>query len=92
MLCRQNGECLVIERMYDVINNDVLGGLIYGLDFIWIVWWQDMFDVLGICDGNIFLGVGLVDFVWLFGGMCRGGCNYYVFDVIGVNNVNLEIE
>jgi len=92
MLRRQNGERSAIERMYDAINNDVPGGLIYGLDSTWTVWRQDMPDASGIRDGNISSGAGSADFVRLFGGMRRGGRNYYVLDATGANNANPEIE
>lgn len=73
-----------IEQMYDAIKDGTSGGLIYGLDSSWTVWRQDRNN-----DGNI---DAINDFVYLYGGMRRGGRNYYILDATKVNDASPEIE
>lgn len=70
----------VMEQLYDAARGDTVGSLIYGLDSSWTVWRQD-YDK----DGNITAEGESGDFVYLYGGMRRGGRNYYGLDMTGVN-------
>ena len=63
-----------IEKMYEATKPDAAtGSLIYGLDSTWTVWRQDVNR-----NGNI--DEDTQDFVYLYGGMRRGGRNYYILD------------
>ena len=67
-----------LERMYEATRPLAADGeLIYGLDSTWTVWRQDV-DRNGNIDENS------ADFVYLFGGMRRGGRNYYILDATKV--------
>ncbi|AUM11954.1 pilus assembly protein [Ketobacter alkanivorans] len=67
-----------VERMYDATKPTAAdGGLIYGLDSSWTVWRQDVNR-----NGNI--DEATSDFVYLYGGMRRGGRNYYILDATNV--------
>lgn len=70
----------VMEQLYDAARGDTAGSLIYGLDSSWTVWRQD-YDK----DGNITTENDSGDFVYLYGGMRRGGRNYYGLDLTGAN-------
>lgn len=70
----------VMEQLYDAARGDTVGSLIYGLDSSWTVWRQD-YDK----DGNITAEGESGDFVYLYGGMRRGGRNYYGLDMTGAN-------
>lgn len=78
-LARTSGSSTA-EAMYSAARNASEGDLIYGLDSTWSVWRQDVNK-----DGNITTG-NSGDFVYLFGGMRRGGRNYYSLDVTGAND------
>jgi len=67
-----------LERMYLATRADAADGkLIYGLDSNWSVWRQDV-------DNNGNIDAGSSDFVYLYGGMRRGGRNYYILDATDV--------
>ncbi|MCP5019050.1 MAG: hypothetical protein GY938_27790 [Ketobacter sp.] len=67
-----------VERMYNATKEDAAdGGLIYGLDSTWTVWRQDV-------DRNGNIDEDTLDFVYLYGGMRRGGRNYYILDATDV--------
>lgn len=75
-----DGSISSLEAMYDASQFSAQqaggeGGLIYGLDSSWAVWRQDVND-----DGNI-TNAGSNDFVYLYGGMRRGGDDYIALDV-----------
>lgn len=90
MINRLNGEASPIEKMFDAISSDADGPLLYGLDSGWTVWRQDMPDDSGLRDGNITSGSD--DFVYLYGGMRRGGRNYYALDVTRANDAVPVLE
>lgn len=73
MLTRAGGASPV-EQMFDAVASDAEGGVIYGLDSPWAVWRQDNNG-----DGNI--TANSVDYVYLYGGMRRGGRDYIGLDV-----------
>ena len=63
-----------VEKMYEATKPGAEdGGLIYGLDSTWTVWRQDV-------NGNGNIDESSLDFVYLYGGMRRGGNNYYILD------------
>jgi len=67
-----------VERMYEATKPTAAdGSLIYGLDSSWTVWRQDVNR-----NGNIDEATN--DFVYLYGGMRRGGRNYYILDATNV--------
>ena len=71
----------LVETMYDAARSNEQGNLIYGLDSTWTVWRQDVNR-----DGNITDSNTSQDFVYLYGGMRRGGSNYYALDMTGAND------
>lgn len=76
-----------VEKMYEATKADAADGpLIYGLDSTWTVWRQDVDG-----NGNIDEGDDSLDFVYLYGGMRRGGHNYYILDATKVHGSE-EIE
>lgn len=79
-----SGQQATAERMYQAARSEAPGELIYGLDSTWTVWRQDVNR-----DGNITDGSSN-DFVYLFGGMRRGGRNYYGLDMTGAMDGNME--
>ncbi len=71
-----------VEALYSAARTPVGGQpLIYGLDGTWTAWRQ---DVNG--DGNI--TAAAKDFVYLYGGMRRGGRHYFGLNMTDANNVN----
>jgi len=76
----------VMENLYDAARNNASGDPIYGLDSTWTVWRQDSDK-----DGNITDGVSK-DFVFLYGGMRRGGRNYYGLDMTAANKSSPEMD
>ena len=69
-----------VESMYAATKPAAAdGNLIYGLDSTWTVWRQDV-DRNGNIDENS------QDFVFLYGGMRRGGRNYYILDATNVHD------
>lgn len=73
-------ESSLVEKMYEATKPDAAdGSLIYGLDSTWTVWRQDVDG-----NGNIDEGDDSLDFVYLYGGMRRGGRNYYILDATKV--------
>jgi type IV pilus assembly protein PilY1 len=78
----------MIEAYHDAARGNLAGDFIYGLDSTWTVWRQ---DVNG--DGNITPELsGSKDFVYLYGGMRRGGRNYYGLDVTEANDSTPKME
>ena len=76
-----------IEELYDAaeFSSEAVGGeggLLYGLDSTWTVWRQD-----NNRDGNI-TPSGSNDFVYLYGGMRRGGRDYMALDVTKAQSSN----
>lgn len=69
-----------VAGLYDAARGDLPGPVLYGLDATWSVWRQDVNR-----DGNI-TSSGSGDWVYLYGGMRRGGRNYYGLDVTAANN------
>lgn len=76
----------MVERYYDAVQNRLPGDFIYGLDSTWTVWRQDVDR-----DGNI-TSSNSNDFVYLFGGMRRGGRNYYGLDMTAANDDTPHME
>ncbi len=70
-----------VATMYTSIESNQVGDLIYGMDSTWTVWRQDVDR-----SGNIESDALSDDFVYLFGGMRRGGRNYYVLDATKTND------
>ena len=69
-----------LEKMFEATKpNAADGRLIYGLDSTWTVWRQDV-------DANGNIDVDTRDFVYLYGGMRRGGRNYYILDATKVED------
>ncbi|WP_290577509.1 pilus assembly protein [Ketobacter sp.] len=67
-----------VERMFQATKPDAGdGSLIYGMDSTWTVWRQDV-------NGNGNIDEDTQDFVLLYGGMRRGGRNYYILDATDV--------
>ena len=80
MFDRLSGSESTVEQLYDAATFAATesggeGDLIYGLDTAWSVWRQDMNK-----DGNITTS-GSNDFVYMYGGMRRGGRDYIALDV-----------
>lgn len=75
------------ERMYQAARSDDPGNFIYGLDSSWTVWRQDMNG-----DGNITTTGTSNDFVYLYGGMRRGGRNYYGLDMTKAADANASMS
>lgn len=69
-----------VAGLYDAARGDLPGPVLYGLDATWSAWRQDVNR-----DGNI-TSSGSGDWVYLYGGMRRGGRNYYGLDVTAANN------
>src|SRR5690606_20829408 len=76
----------MVERYYDAVRDRLPGDFIYGLDSTWTVWRQDVNR-----DGNI-TSSNSNDFVYLFGGMRRGGRNYYGLDMTEANDDTPQME
>jgi len=68
-----------VANLYDAARDDLPGPVLYGLDATWTAWRQDVDR-----DGNITSDTG--DWVYLYGGMRRGGRNYYGLDVTSAND------
>ena len=69
-----------VESMYVATKPEAANGnLIYGLDSTWTVWRQDV-------DRNGNIDEDSLDFVYLYGGMRRGGRNYYILDATNVHD------
>ncbi|MEE2731117.1 MAG: PilC/PilY family type IV pilus protein [Pseudomonadota bacterium] len=67
-----------VERMFQATKPGAGdGSLIYGMDSTWTVWRQDV-------NGNGNIDEDTQDFVLLYGGMRRGGRNYYILDATDV--------
>lgn len=86
-LSRSSGQPAIAENMHTAARSGAAGSFIYGLDSTWTVWRQDMDG-----DGNIngSLGDNEDDFVHLFGGMRRGGRNYYALDLTEARDGEME--
>lgn len=81
-----SGEPSMIETYYQAARNNTPGDFIWGLDANWTVWRQDV-----NADGNI-TSSGSNDFVYLYGGMRRGGRHYYGLDMTRANDGNPSME
>ena len=64
-----------LQHNISAYKNKENGRLVYGMDGQWTIWRHD-----GNADGRIDKSNGK-DFVYLYGGMRRGGRNFYGFDV-----------
>lgn len=77
----QDGAVPVVERLYDAARGNEQGPVLFGLDGSWKVWRQDVNR-----DGNITASESSKDFVFMYGGMRRGGRNVYGLDVTAAND------
>lgn len=76
-----DGSAPVIEQLYDAARGNLQGPVQFGLDSSWTVWRQDVNK-----DGNITSSVSSKDFVFMYGGMRRGGRNLYGLDATAAND------
>lgn len=72
----------LLKNQYKRYRNKV-GSHIYGLDSTWIAYRHDS-------DKNGVIGNSDNDFVYLYGGMRRGGKEYYSIDVTNIHNGNTK--